>query len=95
MNLRSFNLYHDYSNSFTLSNASELFLSGIPKNHIQVQKEKENLAVACVCPPGIRLPQHVILDLFPSQSCSDGKEMYKTRDARAELLSCLFNLLLV
>ena len=29
-------------NSFTLSNASELFLSRIPKNHIQVQKEKES-----------------------------------------------------
>ena len=30
-----------YSNSFALSNASELFLSRIPKNHIQVQKEKK------------------------------------------------------
>ena len=38
VNLRSFNLYRDYSNSFTLSNASELFVSRIPKNHIQVQK---------------------------------------------------------
>ena len=66
--MRSFNLYLDYYNSFTLSNASELSLSGIPKNHIQVQKEKEkeNLAVACVRPPGIRPPQHVILDFFPS-----------------------------
>ena len=51
MTLRSFNLYPDYSNSFTLSNASELFLSRIPKNHIQGQKEKENLAVACLRPP--------------------------------------------
>ena len=50
VNLRFFNLYRDYSNSFTLSNASELFLSRIPKNHIQVQIEKENLAVACLCP---------------------------------------------
>ena len=49
--MRSFDLYRDYSNSFTLSNASELFLSGIPKNHIQDQKEKENLAVACLRPP--------------------------------------------
>ena len=48
VNLRSFNLYTDYSNSFTLSNASELFLSRILKNHIQVQKEKENLAVPCL-----------------------------------------------
>ena len=36
VNLRSFNLYRDYFNSFTLSNASNLFLSRIPKNHIQV-----------------------------------------------------------
>ena len=35
---------------YLMSNASELFLSRIPKNHIQVQKEKENLAVACLCP---------------------------------------------
>ena len=51
VNLRSFNLYRDYSNSFTFSNASELFLSKIPKNHIQVQKEKENLPVAYLRPP--------------------------------------------
>ena len=51
MTLRCFNLYPDYSNSFTLSNASERYLSRIPKNHIQVQKEKENLAVACLRPP--------------------------------------------
>ena len=49
-NLRSVNLYRDYSNSFTL-NASEPFLNRIPKNHIQFQKEKENLAVACLRPP--------------------------------------------
>ena len=51
VNLRSFNLYRDYFNSFTFSNASKLFLSRIPKNHIQVQKEKENLVVACLRPP--------------------------------------------
>ena len=28
-----------------------LFEPPIPKNHIQVQKEKENLAVACLRPP--------------------------------------------
>ena len=41
VNLRSFNLYRDYFNSFTLSNA----------NHIRVQEEKENLVVACLRPP--------------------------------------------
>ena len=51
VNFHSFNLYRDYSNSFTLSNANDLFLSRIPKNHVQVQEEKENLAVACLRPP--------------------------------------------
>ena len=51
VNLRSFDLYRDYFNSFTLSNASKLFLSRIPKNLIQVQKEKENSVVPCLRPP--------------------------------------------
>ena len=46
-----FQSHCDFFNSLTLSNASELFLSRIPKNHIQVQREKENLAVACLRPP--------------------------------------------
>ena len=46
-----FQSHCDFSNSLTLSNASELFSSRTPKNHIQVQKEKENLAVACLRPP--------------------------------------------
>ena len=33
----------------------------IPKNHIQVQKEKENLAVACLRPPS-----NVKLGIFSS-----------------------------
>ena len=51
VNFCSSYLYRDYSNSFTMSNESELFLSRIPKNHIQVWKEKENLAVACLHSP--------------------------------------------
>ena len=52
VNLRSFIHYRDYSNSFTLSNVSELsVLSRIPKNYIQVQREKDNLAIACLRPP--------------------------------------------
>ena len=35
VNLRFFN---DYSNSFTLSNASEFFLNRIPKNHIHSRR---------------------------------------------------------
>ena len=50
LNSRSFNRYRDYFNSFTWSNASALLLSRFPKNHIQVQKEKENLAVAWLRP---------------------------------------------
>ena len=50
LNSRSFNRYRDYSNSFTLSNASELLLSQFPKKHIQVQKVKESLAVAWLRP---------------------------------------------
>ena len=46
-----FQYRRDFSNSWlTLSNVSELLLSRIPKNRIQVQKEKENLAVACLRP---------------------------------------------
>ena len=45
------NLNRHYSNSFTLSNASKLFFSLIATNHIQVQKDKENLAFACLRPP--------------------------------------------
>ena len=36
-----FNLHRDYSKSLTFS---------IPKNHIQVQKERGNFVVACVLP---------------------------------------------
>ena len=46
-----FQSHCDFSNSLTSSNAREFFLSRTPKNHIQVQKEKENLAVACLRPP--------------------------------------------
>ena len=44
-----------------MSDASELFLSQIPKNHIQVKKEKENLASACLRPPW-----NMKLGIFPS-----------------------------
>ena len=36
-----FSFYRDYSNSLTLSNASELFWSWISINHIQVHEENE------------------------------------------------------
>ena len=48
-NQRSFNLRRDYSNSLPISNASELVR--IPKNHIKVQKEKEDFVGPCLRPP--------------------------------------------
>ena len=50
VNSRSFNLHRDYSKSLTLSNVGEPSWSRIPKNHIQVQKERGNFVVACVLP---------------------------------------------
>ena len=41
-------VYRDYSNSLTLSNASELCRSWTSINHIQIDKEKENFVVACL-----------------------------------------------
>ena len=49
-NSRSFNLHRSYSKSLTLSNVGEPSKSWIPKNHIQVQKERGNFVVACVLP---------------------------------------------
>ena len=61
VNSRSFNLHRDYSKSLTLSNVFEASQSWIPKNHIQVQKERGNLVVACV------LPLHIVkLGIFMS-----------------------------
>ena len=38
-------LYQDYSNLLTLSNYDKLSQSWVPKNYIQVQKEKENFVI--------------------------------------------------
>ena len=43
-------VYRDYSNSLSLSNASELCRSWTSINHIQIDKEKENFVVACLRP---------------------------------------------
>ena len=45
VNSHFFSLYRDYSNSLTLSNASELFWSCISINHIEVHKEKKILSL--------------------------------------------------
>ena len=50
MNSRSFSLYLDYFYPLTLSN--ELSWGWITySRHIQVQKEKDNFILACLCPP--------------------------------------------
>ena len=57
------------------------FWAKFPKNHIQVQKEEENLAVAC-----LRLPENVRLGIFRRSREVMAKKSTKKRDARAELL---------
>ena len=58
-NSHFFSVYREYSNSLTLSNASELFSTWISINHIQVHKEKENFVIACLRPS-----QNVKLGIF-------------------------------
>ena len=72
VNSRPFNLHRDYFQSLTLSDVGEPSESWIPKNPIQIQKERGNFVVACVLPL-----YNVKLGIFTSWSRSDGKEMYK------------------
>ena len=60
VNSHFFSLYRDYSNSLTLSNASEPFWSWISVNHIQVHKEKEILSLLAFTSPS----QNVTLGIF-------------------------------
>ena len=53
------------------------------------QQAKKKVVVFCSRPPQI-----VKLSIFTSQACSDGKEMYKKRGARAKLFFANLNLLL-
>ena len=67
VNSRSFNLHHDYSKSLTLSNVGEPSWSRIPKNHIQVQKERGNFVVACL------LPLYILSSLFTILAKTHGR----------------------
>ena len=82
-NSQFFNLYRDYSNSPPLSNASELFWSWIPKNHIQVQsrRKRENFLVVCS-----RLPKMWNLVISRRSRTATTKKCAKECAARAELL---------
>ena len=70
-----FKLYRTYSNR-TLSirqMLANLFCVFIVKDCIEVQEKKKKVVVLCS-----RSPQNVDLGrIFTSQSCSDGKKMYK------------------
>ena len=66
-----FSLYRDYSNSLTLTNASELFWSWISFNHIQVHEENE--FCYCLFTPFTKRE----LGIFTGSRAVDGKEMYK------------------
>ena len=83
MNSRFFKLCRVYSNSLKTSNVGEFPWSWFLGDHTQVLEEKEKFVVACWRPP-----QNVKLGIITPYSCSDGKEMYKKRDARAKLLFC-------
>ena len=72
MNSRCFNLYRAYSISFNSSNVDYFFWSSILKDRIKVHEKKKKVVALCSRPP-----QNVKLGIFTSQSCSDGKQMYK------------------
>ena len=84
VNLRSFNLHRDYSNS--LSNASKLYLSWIHKKWPCSSSEKERKFSRRLFASSInREIRHLVVRWRQGNfNC----------DARAELLFCLFNLLL-
>ena len=72
MNSRFFKLYRVYSKLLKMSNVGkcpELISLG---DRTRVQKVKEEFVVACLRPP-----YNVALHISTSQSCSDGKKMYK------------------
>ena len=60
-----------------------MFLQLNSKDCIKVHEKKKKGIILCSRPP-----QNVKLGIFTSQSSSDGKERYKKREARAELLFC-------
>ena len=85
VNLRARNLYPDYSNSFILSNASELFLS-----RISSLPRERNLSCRLFTSSIKREIRHFPVVVVQWRQ----RNVQKKRDARAELLFCLFNLLL-
>ena len=66
-----FSFYHDYSNSLTLSNPSELFWGWISIN-ISKSMKIINFVIACLRPS-----QNMKLGISTGSCAVDGKEMYK------------------
>ena len=87
-----FSFYRDYSNSLTLSNASELFRSWISISHIQLHEKNE----FCHC-LFTSFTKHDRLGIFTGSCTVDGKEMYTERIVMhvQSLFFCLFKLLLI
>ena len=67
-----FSFYRDYSDSLTLSNASELFWSWISINHIEVHGDNE----CCHC-LFTSFTKHDWLGIFTGSRAVDATEMYK------------------
>ena len=85
MSSRSPNLYHDYFNSLTLSNASKPLLNSRAISKFRLRKQFLSSLV---------LVLHKKAFSGRSRALT-GKKCTKICDARAELLFCLFNLLLL
>ena len=88
MNLRSFNLHHDYSISVPLSNVGKLSTSWIPKNNIQGQKEKKILTSF------VYVVHKTWIEAFSSRSCAvTANKGTKKSDARAYQTYCFCDVL--
>ena len=90
-NSHLFSLYHDYSNSLTFSNASEIFWSWISINHIQVPEENEFCHICLFT----SFTKHGWLGLFTCSRAVDGKETYKKVWCMRKDFFCLVKLLLI
>ena len=84
-----FSLYRDYSNSLTLSHASELFWSWISINHTQLHEENE--FCHCLFTSYTKREIRHFHDVVQLTATKCTKKRY----ARAKLLFCLIKLLLI
>ena len=83
MNWRCFKLHRTYSTSFNSTNVGKFFWSWILKGCSEVQEKKKKVLVSCS-----PILNKTWSFFKTSQSCDEGNEMYKKRDARVKLLFC-------